>query len=168
MTRACLLLLVTVWGADGGRQELREELRRDLAWVVPPGWLPRDVRIGDVAAGDPQDPFAAVVVIHVPSSHPDQPIDIDFLRRALERFPTTKKTLAAAMVGTCSDGQLRFACEELEIRYPDRLDVAYAWVDGRRGWGFSARYSMPREREEELLPLVRHLVGWKGTRVIHE
>ena len=163
MNRACLLLLATLSGADGGH-----DLRRELAWVVPPGWTPREVPIADVAAGDPQDPFASVVVIHAPSSRPDRPIDIDFLRKALERFPTTRKTLAAAMVGTCSDGQLRFACEELQIRFPDRLDVAYAWVDGKRGWGFSARYTVPREREEQMVPLVRSLVGWRGTKAIHE
>jgi hypothetical protein len=163
MNRACLVLLATLSGADGG-----QDLRRELAWVVPPGWVRREGPHADLAAGDPEDPFAAVVVLHIPSSRPDRPIDIDFLRKALERFPTTKKTLAAAMVGTCSDGQLRFACEELQIRSRDRLDVAYAWVDGKRGWGFSARYSVPREREGELLPLVRHLVGWKGTQVIHE
>ena len=72
------------------------------------------------------------------------------------------------MLGTCLDDHRRFACEELQIRPPDRLDVAYAWVDERRGWGFSARYTVPPIKKEQMLPLVRHLVGWKGTQVIRE
>ena len=96
-------------------------------------------------------------------------MDVDFLRKALERYPTpSRMPLAAAMLGTCSDGQRRFACEELQIRPPDCLDVAYAWVDERRGWGFSARYTVPPSKKEQMLPLVRRLVGWKGTQVIRE
>ena len=95
-------------------------------------------------------------------------MDAGVLRKALERYPTPRMSLAAAMLGTCSDGQRQFACEELQIRLPDRLDVAYAWVDERRGWGFSARYTMPLGKKEQMLPLVRRLVGWRGTQIIRE
>ena len=158
--RAFLLILAALSGADGG-----QELRRELAWVVPPGWVPVELPAADIAAHDPQDPAEVVVVLHTSTG---RRMDADFLRKALERYPTPRMSLAAATLGTCSDGQRQFACEELQIRLPDRLDVAYAWVDERRGWGVSARYTMPLGKKEQMLPLVRRLVGWRGTQIIRE
>ncbi len=154
-------MLAALSVADGG-----QDFRQEVVWVVPPGWVLIEVPSANVAAHDPEDPTAVVVVLHVSTG---RPIDVDFLRKALERYPTRGVPLPAAMLGTCSDGQLRFACEELQIRLAaDRLDVAYAWVDERRGWGFYARYTVPAGREEQMLSLVRRVVGWKGMRVIRE
>jgi hypothetical protein len=153
-------MLAVLSGTDGGH-----ELRQELAWVVPPGWVLVEPPVGDIAAHDPQDPMAVVVVLH---NSTGRPMEADFLRKALERFPAPRAPLVAAMLGTCSDGQRRFACEELQIRPGERLDVAYAWVDERRGWGFEARYTVPLSKKEQMLPLVRRLVGWQGTKVIRE
>jgi len=158
----CLLVLAAFWAPDGGHQ-----LSQELAWVVPPGWVRVEIR-SDIAAHDPHDPFAVVAVIHTVPAVAGRRIEVDFLRKALIRFPTRGTLPPAATLGTCSDGQVRFACEELQIRLPDRLDIAYAWVDEGRGWGFSARYTVPRGREEEMLSLVRRVVGWTATQSIHE
>jgi hypothetical protein len=157
-----LLVAAVLSAADGG-----QDFRHELAWVVPPGWIPIENRGQHLGAGDPHDPFATVTVIHIPASA-GRPMDVDFLRKALERFPSSKRPIVGAMLGTCSDGRLRFACEEVQIRDSSRLEVAYAWVDERRGSGFSARYTVPAGREEELLPLVRRVVGWKATKVIEQ
>ena len=106
MNGACVLVLAALSVADGG-----QEFRQELLWVVPPGWVVVQLPSANVAAHDPKDPTAVVVVLHVSTG---RRIDVDFLRKALERYPTPGMPLPAAMLGTCSDGQLRFACEELQ------------------------------------------------------
>jgi hypothetical protein len=153
-------VLAALSGADGG-----QPFRQELTWVIPPGWVRVELPSADVAAHNPKDPTAVVVVLHVSKG---RRIDVDFLRKALERYPNKGMPLPAAMLGTCSDGQLRFVCEELQISLGDRRDIAYAWVDERREWGFFARYTVPLGSEEQMLLLVRRVVGWRGTQVIRE
>ena len=161
MKHIWLLLLAALSAPDAG-QSLSEE----LAWVIPPGWMRVDVHV-DIAAHDPQEPEAVVTVFHVRPASGER-LQIDFLRKALVRFPIRGVSAPTAMLGTCSDGTVRFACEELQIQVGHRLDVAYAWVDEGRGWGFSARYTLPERSEEHRLPLVRRVIGWKGTGPIRE
>jgi len=141
-------------------------LSEELTWVVPPGWIRVDLHT-DIAARDPQELMAVVTVLHVRPTSGER-LQIDFLRKAMLRNPVRGVSAPAAMLGTCSDGKLRFACEELQIRLGHRLDVAYAWVDEQRGWGFSARYTIPEGSEEQRLAMVRGVIGWQGTRPIHE
>src|SRR5262249_53277386 len=161
MIRFSVLVVAALLGGAEGE----EALRRELAWTVPPGWVPGTFAGPDLTAHHPQNEGASLLVGNTETRKKITPEEI---RRTLKLFRSEGMPVPTAMLGTCSNGRARFACEEMLTRLPERLEVSYGWLDEKRGWNFAASYSLTPGTQGELLATIRKVVGWKAKQAVRE
>lgn len=132
--------------------------RLDLGWLLPSTWV-IDPREGpDLTAHAPGDPLTFLIVVHTDTT---TPVNATELKRQIETSRKHGFGPTAAAIGTCSDRHGRFPCSETVEAKANGTSVSYAWLDTKSKRNFAAVYSAPSGRQDELLPRLRQMVGWK-------